>query len=324
MQPRRIVDTDERRGTIRGLSCPVLYAINGRAGAMNGVTSTKQGQAALTEAQKIALIKLLADEDPAVHKVIRQRILACGAEAQSWLRPSLLVDDLVLRRRVQDILDCLARQEADNAFLAFCLNHGEDLDVEEGSWLLAKTRYPDINSSAYRALLDSYAASIRDRLAPGLEAEAIIATMNQHLFGELGFTGNEKDYYDPENSYLNRVIDRRTGNPISLCLIFLFIARRLRLPMVGIGMPGHFLCRFQTSREEAYIDPFHRGRLLKKADCVKYLQYTNHGYQESYLAPATPRRVLLRVCSNLHQSYHQLEMPSEASRLQRYIVALAK
>lgn len=291
---------------------------------MNGVSPTKQAPAALTEGQKTALITLLGDEDPNVYTVIRQKILGCGSGAAAWLRPQLLNEDHLLRKRAQEILECLARQESDNDFLAFCLNHGEDLDVEEGTWLLARTRYPEINVDAYRALLDCYASEIQARLTEGLDGEGIIATINQHLFNELGFNGNEKDYYDPENSYLNRVIDRRTGNPISLCLLFLFVARRLRLPMAGIGMPGHFLCRYQTSKEELYIDAFHRGRLLKKADCVKYLHYTNHGYQESFLAPATPRRILLRVCSNLHQIYHQIEVPIEAGRLQRYIVALAK
>ena len=293
---------------------------------MNGISSTlaTPTKPSLTEGQKTALIKLLADEDPSVHAVVRQKILTCGQEAQPWLRPHLRSEDPLLRRRAQEIVEFLGRQEADNRFLAFCLNHGEDLDVEEGAWLLAKTRYPDINALAYRALLDSYAADLGERLPPGTGSESVVATINQYVFKELGFAGNEKDYYDPDNSYLNRVLDRRTGNPISLCLLYLFLARRLKLPMTGIGMPGHFLCRLQTSKEELYIDTFHRGRLLTKADCVKYLQYTSHGYQESYLAPATPRRVLLRVCSNLHQIYHQLETPTEAGRLQRYIVALAK
>ncbi len=293
---------------------------------MNSISSsnTALSEATLTDGLKAALITLLADEDPSVHQVVRLKILSYGQAAQPWLRPHLLDRDPLLRQRLQEILECLGRQDADNRFLAFCLNHGEDLDVEDGSWLLAQTRYPEINPAAYRALLDAYAAELRGRLPRPADAESIVATFNQYLFKDLAFAGNEKDYYSPENSYLNRVLDRRTGNPISLCLIYLFLARRLKLPMTGIGMPGHFLCRFQTSKEELFIDAFHRGRLLRKADCVKYLQYTSHGYQESYLAPATPRRILLRICSNLHQIYHQLEMPAEAGRLQRYIVALAK
>ena len=148
--------------------------------------------------------------------------------------------------------------------------------------------------------------------------------MNHYLFQELAFRGNEENYYDPENSYFNRVLDRRTGNPISLCLLYLLLARRLRLPMVGIGLPGHFICRFQSSAAEIYVDAFQRGSFLTKADCVQYLLRGNYSVREQYLSPVTPRRLLLRVCSNLHQVYQQLDTAEEATRVHRYVVALAK
>jgi regulator of sirC expression with transglutaminase-like and TPR domain len=278
----------------------------------------------LSENQKAALLKLLTDDDIAVYHTIRGKILSYGQSAGDWLRPHTLSSDPVLRRRAHELVQYLAKQEADNNFLAFCLNQGEDLDVEEGAWLLSQTQYPDINIAAYQALFDSYVGDLRERIDFGSTPERILATINQYLFTELSFVGNETNYYDPDNSYLNRVVDRRTGNPISLCLVYLFVARRLRLPIVGIGMPGHFLIRFQSSTGEVFIDAFNRGKLLTKADCVKYLLHTSHGFQEGYLSPVSPRRILLRVCSNLHQIYVQLELPDETARLQRYIVALAK
>jgi regulator of sirC expression with transglutaminase-like and TPR domain len=120
------------------------------------------------------------------------------------------------------------------------------------------------------------------------------------------------------------VIDRRKGNPISLCLIYLLLARRLHLPITGIGMPGHFLCRFQTPTEELFIDAFNSGKNLTKGDCVKYLLHTRDGFKEAYLAPITTRRTLLRVCSHLHQIYSQQSRKNDIARFQRYIVALAK
>jgi regulator of sirC expression with transglutaminase-like and TPR domain len=270
------------------------------------------------------LLKLLTDDDIAVYQTIRGKILSYGQSAVDWLRPHTLSADPVLRRRAAELVQHLARQDADNRFLGFCLSQGEDLDIEEGAWLLARTQYPEINVAAYQALFDSYSGDLRERINLGGPPESILAGVNQYLFSDLGFLGNETNYYDPDNSYLNRVVDRRTGNPISLCLVYLLVARRLRLPIVGIGMPGHFLIRFQSSLGELYIDAFNRGKLLTKADCIKYLLHTSHGFQESYLSPVTHRRVLLRVCSNLHQIYAQLELADETSRVQRYIVALAK
>jgi len=293
-------------------------------GSMSSSIATEKSQA-LSESQKTALVKLLSDEDPAVYHLVREKILSCGQAATGWMQTHVLSSDPVLRRRAQEIIDRLARQSSDNRFLAFCLSqHGEELDVEQGSWLLAQTRYPEINVAAYQALFDSYAGDLRERIDFGAKPEQILATINQYLFTELGFHGNEQNYYEPENSYLNRVIDRRTGNAISLCLVYLFVSRRLHLPVTGIGMPGHFLCRFQCSTEELYINAFNRGKLLSRTDCVKYLVQTNYGFQEGLLSPATPRRILLRMCSNLHQIYLHLKLRDETERLQRYIVALAK
>ena len=280
---------------------------------------------ALSEGQRMALVKLLSDEDPAVYHLVREKILSYGQSAIAWMQPHVLSSDPVLRRRVQEVIDHLARRSADNRFLAFCLSqHGEELDVDQGSWLLAQTRYPDINVAAYQALFDSYAGDLRERIDFGARPDQILATINQYLYSELGFHGNEQNYYETENSYLNRVIERRTGNPISLCMVYLFVSRRLHLPVTGIGMPGHFLCRFQCPTDELYIDAFNRGKLLSRTDCVKYLVQTNYGFQDGLLTPATPRRILLRMCSTLHQIYQHLKLAEETARLQRYIVALAK
>lgn len=278
----------------------------------------------LSDKQRAALVSLLTDDDPNIYRIIRGRILAQGQEAGSWLRNYELSDDPVLRRRVKEIVSHLDRQRADDRFLAFCKNQAEDLDVEFGSWLLGKTRYPEINPLAYQALMDSYAGELLDRIDFGSEPEDILGEINRFLFVELGYTGNEQDFYDPQNSYLNRVVDRRLGNPISLSLIYLFVARRLRLPVTGIGMPGHFLCRFQSTTREIFIDPFNKGKLLTRAQCIRCLQDTIHDYQERFLSPATHRRILLRVCSNLLQIYVNLEQLDEQARLQRYIVCLSK
>jgi regulator of sirC expression with transglutaminase-like and TPR domain len=241
-----------------------------------------------------------------------------------WLRPHSLSRDPALRRRAQEIVLFFERQTEDTAFLAFCLKHGESFDLEEGAWKLALTQYPEINVEGYRALLDSYGNDLRERLEDISKPEEILGAVNHYLFEEVGFTGNEEQYYDPDNSYLNRVLDRRVGNPISLCLLYLLIAARLRLPVTGIGLPGHFICRYQSSSAEMYIDAFNEGKILTKADCVQYLLQGNYSVREDYLAPVSPRRLLLRICGNLHQIYLHLEQSEAAVRLQRYLVALAR
>jgi regulator of sirC expression with transglutaminase-like and TPR domain len=278
----------------------------------------------LSEKQRAALLTLLADEDPAVYRTVRQKILRMGPPATEWLRPCMISLDPALRRRTQEIVLHFEKQAADNRFLAFCLRHGEDFDLEQGAWLLAQSEYPEISVDGYRALLDNYAAAIRERLHQRACAQEVLGIMNELLFIELGFAGNEADFCDPQNSYLNRVLDRRSGNPISLCLIYVLLARRLALPITGIGLPGRFICRYQTSAEEVYIDAFAGGTLLTKADCVHYLLNTSFSVRDDYLSPVTPRRFLLRVCANLHQIYLQNGRDLRTTRMQRYIVALAR
>jgi regulator of sirC expression with transglutaminase-like and TPR domain len=287
-----------------------------KPGAAIEVTET------LSENQRAALINLLADENPAVYQAVREKLLSCGPCAADWLRRHTLSRDAALRRRAQEIVLHFDRQAADNVFTAFCLKHGEDCDLEAGAWLLAQTEYPEINVGAYRALLDNFAGDLRERLEPGTEARAQLTVLNQYLFKQLGFSGNEENYFNPENSYLNRVLDRRTGNPINLCLLYLLLARRLHLPVAGIGLPGHFICRYQSSAAELYIDVFERGKFLTKADCIQYLIRANFNIREEHLSPVSPRRLLFRICANLHQIYLQLELSEQATRLQRYQVAL--
>lgn len=276
------------------------------------------------ERRRAALLNLLGDENAEVYHAVRGEILAEGDSAGEWLRPYSLSDDPVLRRRVQEIIRHVDRQAGDNRFLSFCLNHGEEFDLESAAWLLARTQFPEINVEAYQALLDGYANALRERTDCHGRASAVLGKINDYIFEELGFRGNEQNYYDPDNSYLNRVLDRRTGNPITLCLFYMLLARRLRLPITGIGLPGHFICRHQSASGEIYVDVFNRGSLLTKADCVHYLVRGNYDLREEYLAPVSPRRMLLRICSNLHQIYLELGLQDDATRLQRYLVALAR
>lgn len=288
------------------------------------MVETSSSPACLPESQRMALVSLLADDDPAIYGVVRTKLLSYGAAAVQWLKPHALSNDPRMRRRAVEIIQRLAGQRADQRFLEFCRRGREDLDLEEGTGLLAQTKYPEASLEAYRALYDQWAESIRHRLSEVKDAERILRIINSFLFGELGFGGHEQYAYDPDCSYLNRVADRRRGNPIGLCAIYLFIARRLRLPITGIGLPGHFICRYQSSTREIYIDCFRQGAFMTKADCVKYLLRTNFGLTEGHLSPLSPRRIVHRMCNNLHVTYAHLEVAEEAARVQRYVMALSR
>lgn len=289
---------------------------------MNPATSTPVSES--TARERAALLNLLADEDPQVHQAIEARFLAQGPEACDWLRAHLLSDDPVLRRRVHGILLYFERRLADHEFLAFCLRHGGDFDLETGALLLARTVAPEINCEAYRALLDDFAAQLRTRVDLAAEPRELLAQINAWVFGKLGFRGDRENYFAPRNNYLNEILDRRLGNPIGLSLVYLLLTQRLQLPIVGIGFPGHFLCRYQTATESVYIDVFDNGRLLSKADCIQHLLHSAFGLHDQFLSPVSPRRMVLRLCGNLHQSYLHLQQSEHALRVHGYLLALQR
>src|SRR6185503_10368779 len=185
---------------------------------------TIAAQPALPEKQRAALISLLADDDPAVYAIVRSKLLAFGPTASQWLRPYTLSSDPMLRRRAVEIVVHQARRASDQRFLEFCNRNGEDLDLEEATGLLAQTRYPDANLDAYRALFDTWADEVRSRIESATGTETVLTLLNRFLFDELCFKGNEQYAFEPDACYLNRIVDKRLGNPIGLCAIYLFLA----------------------------------------------------------------------------------------------------
>src|ERR1041385_177534 len=146
----------------------------------------------LSENQRGALISLLVDDDAAIYQMVRRKILSYGQTACDWLRPHMLSSDPVMRRRALEIMHHLARKDSDERFLDFCLHNGEELDLEEAAGLLAQTQYPDTNLEANRALYDNWAGELRMRIDFLSDAEHILGAINQYLFTDLGFGGNEQ------------------------------------------------------------------------------------------------------------------------------------
>lgn len=278
----------------------------------------------LTPGQRAALVNLLGDEDPAIYTQVRETILALGPAACEWLSGFALSDDPVIRRRVNEVISTLKRLEADEAFLSFCLSTGENIDLERAVFLLAKTRFPLINVEAYQALLDMYAEEALHEILFTRGTLQLIEALNEFLFDQIHFAPALEHGSDPNLNYINVVLDTRKGNAITLAMLYMFIGGRLKLPMAPVSVPGHFLCRIQTSTEELYVDCHNFGTPLSRTDCVHYLVRNNYEIREEYLQPVSPRKALMRLCANLHKCYSSGADPSEAARVQRYVVALAR
>ncbi|MFM8877633.1 MAG: SirB1 family protein [Verrucomicrobiota bacterium] len=283
------------------------------------------GESVPSAARQQALLTLLADEDPGVVGAIREQLAPKGRPL-SWLKAHRLHDDPLIRARVRELLEAQARLEADREFLEFCAGHGEHFDLEEAVWRLARTRNPEAPIAAYQAQLDWWAQAAATGVEAASDGGAVVAALNAVLFGEQGFCGNSENYFDPDNSYMDRVIDRRRGIPITLCCLYQFVARRLGLPVVGIGMPGHFLCRYQDVQGEWLIDAFHGGRLVTRSEARQRLAHFSLSDTDGaiLLQPITPRRCLQRMIANLHVIHQERRDAAESRRLQQYLVLLSR
>lgn len=187
-------------------------------------------------------------------------------------------------------------------------------DIAPAALAIARVEYPALDPDPYLDRLDEMGAAAARRLGGVTVASSeTIAALNEYLFEEEGFAGNRENYEDPRNSFLNEVLDRRTGIPISLAVIYMEVARRAGLDVTGINFPGHFLLRaggplgpLSPLADELIIDPFHGGALLSEFDCRQLLR--NHvgdeaAFDESLLAPATRHDIVVRMLVNLKRLY---------------------
>ena len=179
-----------------------------------------------------------------------------------------------------------------------------ELDLGRAALYLAGEEYPALNVAPYLQQLDALAEGVKEADGNSQDKETLAHTLNAHLFDRLGFTGNPEDYYNPENSFLNRVLDTRSGIPITLSVLYLEVARRLGIKCYGVGMPGHFLVALEEL--DLYLDPFHSGRLLSAGDCQRLAQEMFGpalAWNDDFLAPCPKRLILFRMLNNLKQIY---------------------
>ncbi len=190
--------------------------------------------------------------------------------------------------------------------------------LDEAALLIAEDEYPDVDVDEYLRRIDEMAEPVRERILEHTSLLEAVGAVNGHLFGELGFRGNFEDYYDPRNSYLNEVLDRRLGIPITLSVVYMEVARRCGLAVQGIGLPGHFIVEARRGTDSVLLDPFHGGAVLTLEDCERLVQEAygdSLPFAEEHLAPVRKRQILTRMLNNLKGIYLHEDDPGHAWRV---------
>lgn len=200
------------------------------------------------------------------------------------------------------------------------------IDLPRAALRLAKEiAYPRLDIPLYLAQLDQLTDWARAVVQPGEPAGKRARDLADFLFRKFAFQGNTSDYQDPRNSFLNEVLDRRLGIPITLSILYLAIARRLDLPAQGIGLPGHFIVRVETALGDLYLDPFHGGQRLEIEDCARLVSLTT-GYEgpfrSEWLDPVSPELILVRLLTNLKVIYVQTRDWEPAAAVIEHLLTL--
>jgi regulator of sirC expression with transglutaminase-like and TPR domain len=205
----------------------------------------------------------------------------------------------------------------------------EEFDLAEAALLLAKDEYPALDVDAYLQRLDRLGNELRTRLPRQPAPEDLIVALNTFLFDELGFTGNTENFYDPRNSFLNEVLDRKLGIPITLSIVYMEIARRVGLALEGVSFPGHFLVKLPTHHGDLVLDPFAGGIPVSEEDLLDRLEETYGELPAStaelprLLTSAGNKDILLRMLRNLRGIYQKQEHWDKALNAANHMLLIA-
>ncbi len=274
-----------------------------------------------------ALFSLLDDPDPFVQEAVRQRMLDIGTDVATRLRQTVgSSGDGRVKEAATSILSLLGLDRFRNS-VDQMLKQSEgrdDIDLESGVLAVAYIGWPELNGSDCNQQLDTMASMVEDRVRRCDNGYMVVREMNRYLIDQLGFHACRPEpdsYYDPDHSFINRILEERTANPVGLSVVYLLIARRLRIPLYGVGFPSHFLLKYRSLGEEFFVDPFNGGQILSSVDCRRFLRDLDIEYRPSYLDAINNRRIIARIMRNLAEIYSHRDS-RVAAELQRSIEKL--
>ncbi|MBL7962511.1 MAG: transglutaminase family protein [Flavobacteriales bacterium] len=279
----------------------------------------------MSENEIHALIKLIDDPDEDIYQHVRDRIVSLGGDAIPELERAWEVDDLgdLFRNRVEDILHSIHVSVVHDRLRDWKEEGGADL--LEGALIVCRYRYPELDEQRVRARLNAIRQDIWLELNDHLTAFEKVRVFNHILFQVHGFKGNKRNYHAPQNSYLNEVLDSRTGNPLSLAIIYQVLAEALDMPLRGVNLPNHFILAYleETSigggaTEQNilfYVNAFSLGDILGKQEIDEFLKKLNLPQRESFYHPCTNVDMIRRLLNNLMHSYEKQQDNERAAEV---------
>lgn len=255
-----------------------------------------------------ALLSLLDDEDPEVLEHVEEKIISYGDSVIPYLEKEWEINfNPQVQRRIEDLIHTL-QFDILRAKLASWY-HDSQQDLLEGVWLVSTYQYPDLSlEDVKKALEQIYYEAWLEFKADAHPLDQI-KILNSVFYSKLKFGANAKNFHAPGNSMINVVLETKKGNPISLCIIYLLVAQRLKLPVYGVNLPNLFILTYKSSSTQFYINVFNRGLIFSKPDIDNYIAQLKLAPNDMFYQPCESPDIIRRVLRNLIISFEKLGDP---------------
>jgi regulator of sirC expression with transglutaminase-like and TPR domain len=276
--------------------------------------------AAALKARLAVLASLLSDESPLVWDEVRRQFEQAGTRALGTLRKAAQSPHPLVRARARSILAERDKRLALRRLLRYCMR--DKIDLERALFLLGRHRDPHLDPRPHQRALDAMAAEVSRRAKKKQGELSRALCLSEYLGGDLEYGGSIGDFHHPDNIHLHCAITRHAGMPLTLCAIYMFVARRAGFRVAPLPLPGHVMLRVYGSNQSVIVDPYERGKARSEADCKKYLEQHKLAFHPAWLSDASDAVMLKRQVMNLLRSTQARGLKRDARELSILMRAL--
>ena len=259
----------------------------------------------MTEKEIKALISLLDDEDAEVFNHVEDKILSLGNQIIPFLELEWEKNfSPVVQERIEELIHVVQFNNLKERLQSWV--HSESDDLLKGMWVVATYLYPDLSYEKVKADIEQYYYEVWLELGQSENPIDQIKLLNSVIFGKLKFSANTKNFHSPSNSMINIVLESKKGNPITLCVVYLLIAQKLKLPVYGVNLPNLFVLTYKQGGTQFYINAFNKGLIFSRKDVDSFIEQLKLEPKEIFYEPCDNLSVIQRVLRNLVVSFEKL------------------
>ena len=277
----------------------------------------------MTENELKALVSLLDDEDKQITAHVEEKIMSLGTEAIPFLEKEWESNlSPTVQSRIEELIHTLQYELVKERLKNWY--DSKDQDLLTGMWIIATYQYPDIELNKLKQELEQIYYETWLEFRPDLYAFDQIKVINSVIFNKLKFGANTKNFHSPGNSMINVVLETKKGNPITLCVIYMLVAQKLKLPVSGVNLPNLFILTYRDDNHQFYINTFNRGLIFSKQDIENYINELHLVPQTSFFEPCGNVEIIRRALRNLVMSFEKMGEHAKADEVKMLLIEISE